>query len=295
MAKEINSEKKEQIDLEDIKIELKQYITYETRNAFNDFIEVEHKKIIKEKNKKIFWNNFIIFILLVLIVYLVFLLFKNDYFNKYIKNLNDNYYKDNINNVENSSDKIINDKDSYKLSLEDLKKKYSYLLDNIIISDNCDYLSDFYNHNITYEMKNYISLYKLEFNNLKVEDEYNIISSRELSDMYKKIFNDEFQNISFVFNGNKVRYISQIDSYITDYALKKEDSNIKREIIDIKEIDGDVIITTVEGIVKNNKLYNILDKNEIEEYKGDSITNYKNQLNVNKYRFKDGIFIGFEV
>ena len=66
-------------------------------------------------------------------------------------------YSSFINNVENSSDKIINDKDSYKLSLEDLKKKYSYLLDNIIISDNCDYLSDFYNHNITYELKNYIS------------------------------------------------------------------------------------------------------------------------------------------
>ena len=67
-------ESNEKVDLTDIKEELENYIDIKIRKEFNEELERTHKKILREKNLKIFYNRIIIAILLVLIVYLVFLL-----------------------------------------------------------------------------------------------------------------------------------------------------------------------------------------------------------------------------
>ena len=70
-----------------------------------------------------------------------------------------------------------------------------------------------------------------------------------------------------------------------DSLLTKTNTNIKREIIDVKIKDNEVNIVTVEGLVKDNKLYNVLSNQEITEYKGDNIINYRDKLNQLTYTF----------
>ena len=71
-----------------------------------------------------------------------------------------------------------------------------------------------------------------------------------------------------------------------------EDNNIiTREIIDIKEDNGNILITTIEGIVKDNKLYNVLTDEEINDYNGKSIIDYQDKLNKITYTFSDSKLI----
>ena len=69
------------------------------------------------------------------------------------------------------------------------------------------------------------------------------------------------------------------------------DNEITKLIKDIKEIDDNVVITTVEGYLEDDHLYNAKTKEEIEYY-GDSILNYQEQLNTMKYTFKNNKLVG---
>ena len=72
--------------------------------------------------------------------------------------------------------------------------------------------------------------------------------------MYEKLFDEDYISGTFNYDDNKVRYIKQMESYMTESLLVRVDDHIKREIKNIK-VDGDkIIITTVEGVIKDNKL-----------------------------------------
>ena len=83
-----------------------------------------------------------------------------------------------------------------------------------------------------------------------------------------------------------------MNSYITNTILSKEKPNIKREIVSIAESDDKVVITTIEGLVKNKKLYNIVNNEEVKDYKKDSLSNYKKYLNEVTYIFNNEKLIG---
>ena len=72
--------------------------------------------------------------------------------------------------------------------------------------------------------------------------------------------------------------------FISSGKFEKSKNNIAKEIINIDESE-DLIITSVEGIIKDDKLYNILNKKEVKDYNGDSLEKYKDDLNVIKYTF----------
>lgn len=65
-----------------------------------------------------------------------------------------------------------------------------------------------------------------------------------------------------------------------EYAINK--------IVDIKESNDILIVETLVGIVKNDKLYSLLDmENELADYKGGSdLSLYKESLTSVEYRFK---------
>ena len=171
--------------------------------------------------------------------------------------------------------------------MDELKTKYSYLLNNYVISDESIYLEDLYNGNLTNELKNYYALNKFDFTSLTMQDDYNIINEYSFVEKYKELFDSEYVNTSFNYNGNIIRYIGVINSYISTSVLEYTNSFIKREIISINVNDKIVSITTVEGVVKDNKLYNPLTKEEIENF-NNNLLDYEDKLVKITYVFNNG-------
>ena len=256
-----NSKKKSSdtvINVEELKKELTDYIDIKIKDGFDEKLENANKKLIREKNKKIIGRNLIILLLIATVVFLVTLLYKSNYFY--------NSDKDNVSIENNEKDYIKSEiLEDNEPTLDELKLKYESLLDNYIISDSSLYIKDYYTGNLTEELKNYLALGSLDISMFHTEDNYNIINSNVINNAYTKLFNTDYTNTSFKYNNNSIRYISMIDSYISDTTINKEQTNIKREIVNIVEKDN-IVITTVEGIVKDSKVYNILTNEEIGEY-----------------------------
>ena len=290
MARVKKEVKEEKIDLTDIKDELQVYIDKEIKKGFKGEIDKLNRKVINEKNKKIYFRDIVIVLLLLLIVYLLYLMNEADYFDKYfISNNSTNIVENNNNNKINEEKEVI----IKEPTLEELKSKYQYLLNNIVISENCNYKDDYYNGNLSTNLKKYITLSNFDFESLVIDD-YSIINADDFKIEYNKLFDGEYTNDSFDYNVNKIRYIEKLNSYITNSILIKDISNIKREIINIEVNNNDIVITTVEGVVKDNKLYNVVTLNEVKNYKNDNISNYKDSLNIVKYVFKDNKLIDIE-
>lgn len=285
------------IDLTKIKEELTDYISDEIKNTY--FVEIEkvNKNLIKEKNKKILSKNILIIILFLLIAYLLYLLYSVDFFSNHASNNNnvENTITEKEEDKKESNDTRKDEEEHQKApTLNELKEEYSYLLNNVTISENSSYLKEYYNGNLTNELKNYLTLNLIDFSNLTIEEDYNIIEEEYFKETYKKILTSEYASTSFDYNDNKIRYINKLNAYITNSILKKESSNIKREIINIKVNGDEIIITTIEGLIKDGKLYNVLTLSEIENYKGDELSNYQDKLNRLTYKFKEEKLEGIE-
>ncbi|MBE6160979.1 MAG: hypothetical protein E7158_01985 [Firmicutes bacterium] len=281
MAKEKN-EKIETVDLKQIKEELTKYVDEKINTDFIKEIDKSNKRLIKEKNKKVFFRDIIIVILLCLSGFLSYKLYRLGYFNKFMIKVDNNK-----NEREESIDNQIEETKKEEISLEELIKKYGSYLNNVVISENSDYLNDFYEGNLTTELKNYIAFNLVNFTDFETEEDYNIISDDLIAKSYENIFEDKYTTKTFKYNGETIKYISSLKSYITDKILDSEETNIKREIINIETKDNKVVITTVEGIVKNKKLYNVISKEEVKEYDNKKLSNYVDSLNKVSYIFNE--------
>lgn len=280
----------EVVDVETIRKELKDYVDERVNQTFIDELDKSNKKLIREKNKKILWKNVVIVLLLLIIGFLVYLLYTNNYFDKVFNKENPIEEKENKENKEKETPK--DKKEEVKEpSQEELKKTYAKLLDNYYVTDNSTYLVDFYDGKLTSDMMKYMTLNTFDFSTFTREEDYNIIKESTFKTMYEKLFNDDYMSSSFDYDDNKVRYVKQMDAYMTSTILVREESNIKREIKNIKVDAGEVIITTIEGIVKDGKLYNVITEKEIEEFKNDSLIKYEKDLNKLVYTFKDNKLI----
>ncbi len=292
---EMKEIKEDKINLDDIKDELKNYIDKEIKSEYQNEITKINNKLVREKNKKIIFRNIIILILIIIIGFLIYLLYDNNYFSKIL--VKDNDIKEEVKtNTNNKEKEEIKEEDKEKkeevkkTTLSELKEKYGKLIDNYYISDLSNYKEDYYNGNLTNELKSYMTLNKINFNDLEIDDNSNIISEEEFSEVYESLFNDQFVGTNFDYNNNKVRYLSKVSSFITEKVLIKDKNNIVREIINIEENGSIIKITCVEGKVINNILYNINSDEEIGSYNGD-ITNYKDKLNNVTYIFENSKLI----
>ena len=269
-----------EVDLDSIKDELYDYTDEMVRKYYLEEIEKINRVIIRHKNKKILFRNFIITLLLLIIVYLLYLLTTVNYFSSFSNSVVDS-------NNQKEEVKIVNEvkEEKKEPTLDELKETYSYLLDKIVINEKSSYLKDFYQGNLTKELKNYLALSNIDFKKIDEFDGYNMFSEAILKDAYENNLIGTYNSVTFKYNDNNIRYISKLNSYITDSLLTKTNTNIKREIIDVKVKDNEVNIVTIEGLVKDNKLYNVLSNQEITEYKGDNIINYRDKLNQLTYTF----------
>ena len=278
------------IDDNKIKEDLEKYVDEKINKTFIDELDRVNRRLIREKSRKIIWKNITILILLAIIGFLLYLLFSNNYFDKYFnKNTKDDIIEKDEPKKEEKIDVTPTPSPTPKApTLDELKKEYGSLLDNYYVTDTSSYLVDYYSGNLTDNLKKYITLNSLDFDTIKKEEDYQIISDEDFKKAYEKLFGDEYTPATFDYDDNKIRYINKMESYMTSEYLKKEESNIKREITDIKEDGNIVIISTVEGIIKDGKLYEIINNTEVEDYKEDNLVKYKDKLNKVIYTFKDG-------
>ena len=281
----------EKIDGNKIKEELEHYVDEKINKSFIEEIDKANRRLIREKSRKIIWKNIVILILLALCGFLLYLLFSNNYFDKYFnksENESSEQEKKEENDIKPSPTPNPTPTATPKVpTLDELKKEYGSLLDNYYVTDSSSYLTDFYSGNLSDNLKKYMTLNTFDFDKIKKEDDYQMIDNEEFKDAYEKLFSDEYEPSSFDYDDNKIRYVSKMESYMTEELLHKEDNLIKREIINITKDGNIVIIETVEGIVKDNKLYEIINNTEIEDYKEDSLIKYKDKLNKVIYTFKD--------
>lgn len=282
--------KEEKINLDDIKKELSIYIDETIKKSMTLELEKSYKRTIREKNIKIIIKNMVITILLLVIVYLVYILNDNDYFDKFF--IEDNNKQKSVEVIDKKTNKDEVVEEEKEPTLEELKAEYGYLLNNIYINEDAIYVDDYYNGKLTNELKHYLAMNLIDVNSLSKEEDYNVIENDILKKCYEKKFIGEYSNQNFNYNGNTFRYINKLDAYITDNVVKENNTNIKRIITDVT-IDGDdVIIATIEGLVKENKLYNILTDEEISEYSDELMLANAERLNKMVYTFdKDGKLI----
>lgn len=274
---------KDLVDISKVKEELTDYVNIQIQKSFTAELERANKRLIKEKNKKIMKKNIIILLLLILVCYLLYLLYDNRYFDKYF-----NTEIPKIESNRNEEISVEKEKEKEEISLAQLIDEYENLLNKIEISENSEYIKDYYEGNLTNELKNYLALNNVDFDSLFNEDGSNIIENTELEKYFNELFNENYESKTFIYNGVKLKYMSKLESYISDNLLKKSESNIKREIVDIKVENKKVIITAIEGIIKDEKLYNVLTNKEIKTYKKDSLTKYEDKLNRIVYTFENG-------
>ena len=261
-------EKNNNINIKKIESNLKKYVDDKIKSE----LEKTNKKLIREKSKKILYRNIIILILIIIILFLLYLLKSVHYFDKFfIEEVNSNTIQ------EEKETKSENDEES----LEQLIDKYGYLLENIYINEKSEYLNDYYDGNITNELKMYICFNSIDLDKY-VENNYLLIDSSVLKSECNKIFN-EYNNNDFKFNGNTIKYISKLDSFFSDNTISNNKTNIKREIINI-DTNNTVSITAIEGLVKDGKVYNIVTNQEIGKFNG-NLSIYKNKLNIVTYKF----------
>ena len=291
------------IDIERIKEELEHYVDEKINKIFIEELDKSNRRLVREKSRKIIWKNIVILILLALSGFLLYLLFSNNYFDKYFnKNKEDVVEKDKQDDNKKESDKKIEPTATPEPTptptatpkvptLDELKKEYGSLIDNYYVTESSSYLVDFYSGNLTDNIKRYITLNSIDFDSIKKEEDYQIISDDTFKTIYEKLFDEEYEAATFDYDDNKIRYVGKMESYMTSEFLEKHDTNIKREITDII-VDGEiVIITTVEGLIKDNKLYEIINNSEVIDYKEDSLVNYQDKLNKVVYTFKDNKLI----
>ena len=249
-----------------------------------DNIEKANKRVIREKNIKILCRDILIVVLLGICGFLVYTLYNINYFDFDVKD-NNNNKNDETKEVEEKEPK---EEVVVEPTLDELKAKYAYLLNGVVINEDSTYIKDYYDGKLTDELKNYIALNNMDFSELTTQDDYNIINEYGLNEKYKEIFDSEFKTVNFDFNGNNIRYIDLIKSYLSTSVLEHTKTNIKRELTDIKVNGDSVSITCVEGIIKDNKLYNVVTKEEVENF-NNNFLEYESELNKITYTFNKGI------
>lgn len=281
------------VEIGDIKKELKDYVDERVDKVFFDELRDANRKLIRSKSRKIFWKNIIIIILLAIIGFLIYLLYSNNYFDKFFNKTTNEVVEKEKKKDEEKEDKPVataTPTPTPTPTMEELKKEYGSLIDNYYVTDSSMYLVDFYDGKLTNDMKKYMTLNTFTFDKLEKEEDYNIIKDATFKEAYLKLF-DDYESETFSYDENKVRYVKAMEAYMTDEVLVREVNNIKREIKDIKVDGSEIMITTVEGVIKDNKLYNIISNEEIEDYNEDSLLKYEDKLNTLTYKFKDNKLI----
>ena len=274
-------------NIDDYKDQIDKYIKERAEKELASETAKIYKRQIHKKNISNLIKDIVIVVLIGVIGFGVYYGYNHDWFNiNKTKEENSNKTNNNSNNNNENNKKEENKEQENKgPSLEELINKYGDLLDNINMYDNSIYIKDYYNGNLTDSLKLSLAYYLVKEDSIFLNDSSLYFEEDVLEDAYNEIFNGEMKLVSFNAHNVNYQYLKLKNIYFGVGTLTLG-NKIDKEIIDIKEENNKVIITTVEGLIKNNKLYNILTNKEIREYKStNKLSDYKSKLNQVKYIF----------
>lgn len=264
------------INVQEIKDDLNDYLKYRIDKEVSLATEKVNKKIINYKNRIIIRRDIFIVILLVICFFL-------------------GYHLVNITNIKvdistkNKVTSVKKEKVQYDEKSDDKIKEYGYLLDDIFVNDDSDYFKDYYSGKLSNEVKLYLSMNRIDLEKVDSEDGAVYIDDNDLKEAYENIFDGEYEAKGFKYGDYDFKYLKAKKMYFADGDFKKVISNNVRKIVDAIENDDSIVITTIEGVKKKDKLYDI-DLKEIDDYTGGDILDYEKSLSKVEYEFvkKDG-------
>ncbi len=262
--------KKEIDEKEKTKLEMLDYLKEQVNIEVSSAVKKAENRLLKHKNVVILKKNIIIILLLLIIFAIIIYLYKDNYFAKYLTNSNAKV------NSLNETDEIEN---------VDLNELYSYLLDNIVISENSKYLQDFYEGKLTDNIKNYLALGLVLESDFENEDEVLLLSEETFLGYYNKLFLENCKIAGFDYNNSNIKYLKSQNIFLIDNLNLDKKSNIKRSILNIVQENDVIKITTVEALVKDEYIYNILNNKKIGKY-DNNLEKYKDKLNILTYTFE---------
>lgn len=272
--------KEEKINVEHIKDDLTDYMKLKVEAEVSKAVEKSTKKLLRRKNSIIFKRNVTILVLLIICFFLGYNLCTLSNINIDITTTKKGEITDKKNLEESTKTEEKKEDPLVKLISE-----YGNLIDNIYINENSDYIEDFYGGNLSDELKLYLTLNNVDSDDIVSEDDTVYLEASNLESVYNNIFADDFVSKSFKYNDLSFHYLPSKEMFIASGKIQKVKPKIVRDIINIEVDDDLVIITTVEGVVKDDKLYNILSGEEVKGYNR-KLSEYKDSLTEVAYYFE---------
>ena len=270
------------LDLSEIKNDLTEFLMVKVEKEVSKEVEKSTKKLIRHKNSIILRKNVIIIFLLIVCAFLAYNLYTISDINIDI-DTHKKTEKKVLKTEKKSSAKKENKKDD---DFEVKKEEYKDLLDDIYVNDESEYVKDFYSGKLSDELKLYLALNHIDSEKLSSEDGSIYLEENDLKESYESFLVGSFSPKSFEYNNLKFRHLSSKKLFISDGEFDKKKENIDREIIEVDVDDDKVKIITVEGIIKDEKLYNVVTGEEVKKYKKDGLKKYKKDLSVITYCFE---------
>ena len=270
----VKSEKKNK----DVDKYIKETVDREVKTA----VENAEKKLIKHKNIVIIKRDIIIVVLLLLYIYLVYNLYHSNYFDKFFKNSSENKV---VESIESTRELQSNEPIESVEEDNNLIDEYKYLLDNIYISEESDYVDNFYNGTLDNKTKLYLAVNYLDLDLIGDED-LNYVDGEDLESAYNELFSEDVDFESFKYNNCNFNYLKKKNLFILDDKISRT-TNIKREILDVKQDNDEITIITSEGVVIDKVVYNITNKKAVsDKYREGDLEKHKDKLNTMQYVFE---------
>lgn len=304
--KELDRKQEEfNIKIEQAKIEiiknLNNDIDEQVKTSISKKMREEEKKIIGNKNRKIITRDFIIILLIALIGFLGYCLYDLDFYN--IKTIITNKEKiDNVianNDLEKNEntikeDNINNKEDKKEEKQEEVKtskyyiENYKYLLDKIQLTGNNElyfYKSAVDKKEIPNNIKLQMAYKNLDSSKKKIENGTISFKAEDMLKTCKELLGDDVTINNEIFEYNNNRFLCFNDTYL---GFLGKDEQVKSNVIYVienaYEKDNELVFEIVAAKKQENKLVNIITEQPvIEEYKGEDILTYKN--NLSQYKF----------
>lgn len=266
------------IDVSEIKNDLTEYMKNKIDKEVSIAVDKSSKRLIRYKNSIILRKNIVIIILLIICVFLGYNLYR-------ISNINIDITTDTKEKKEVLKEKkVVKEEKDINAEFENNKKQYGHLIDDIFINDESPYIKDFYKGNLSDEVKLYLALNSIDEEKVISEDGTVYLEEDDLKKSYDNFFTSDFAPKSFEYNGLKFHFLSSKSLFVADGEFEKVKKDVSKEIIDINT-SKNIVITTVEGIIKDDKLYNIISGEEVKNYKSDNLAKYENKLTKVVYYF----------
>ena len=259
---------------------IKQELTDEIKEDVKKRIVKEEAILSRKKSLKIFRLSVYIIVLLAAVGYGIYRLYTTDN----IDVLDYRYTK-----TTTEAGDVTTTPTTTK-TVDELKDKYSYLVNKLYIDDVNILLGNKSVAELNPSERLTIAYYSLLNTDVNRDGRVYTVSAAKLEEAFKNIFGNNaiYTNTDFTANGIKYAYLSSQDTFFGISDAAETERNIQSEIISIVEEKGNVKITVVVGLKKENNLYALNDlNNPIVTNYASSVLDYKDSLTKVEYTFNN--------